>query len=81
MVHYKEYPKGSQQQMGINCKNKAGAPNKEKLEKGLECSFLLSRIVLRPFKGIFARAKHYLICSDVVVGNSNDKERNFIPRI
>ena len=55
--------------------------DEEKLEKGLECSFLLSRIILRPFKGIFARAKHHLICSDVVVGNSNDKERNFIPRI
>ena len=35
---------------------KTGAPNEKKLGKGLECSFLLSHIVLWPFKGFFMRA-------------------------
>ena len=33
-----------------------GHPTRKKEEKGLECSFLLSHIVLWPFKGIFVRA-------------------------
>ena len=33
-----------------------GAPNENRDDKGLECSFLLSHFVLWPFKGIFVRA-------------------------
>ena len=45
------------------------------MEKGLECSFLLSRIVLWPFVGIFVRANiNYLICSDAVAENLNDRK-------
>ena len=33
-----------------------GHPTRKSREKGLECSFPLSRIVLWPFKGIFLRA-------------------------
>ena len=31
----------------------SGAPNEKEYEKGLECSFLFSHIVLWPFQGIF----------------------------
>ena len=34
----------------------SGAPNEEKMGKGLPCGFLLSRIVLWSFKVIFVRA-------------------------
>ena len=34
----------------------AGAPNEKNIEKRFKCSFLLSHIVLRSFKGTFARA-------------------------
>ena len=35
---------------------RTGAPNAKREEKGLECSFPLSHIVLWSFKGIFVRA-------------------------
>ena len=59
------------------------APNEKKEGKGLECSFVLSRIVLWPFKGIFARAN---IISSVRMPQlkiqmiENCTEWNFIPR-
>ena len=34
----------------------SGAPNEKNIGKRFKCSFLLSHIVLRSFKGTFARA-------------------------
>ena len=34
----------------------SGAPNEEKMGKGLQCSFLISRVVLWSFKVVFVRA-------------------------
>ena len=46
----------SLQMEGYHFHKNSGAPNEKKLEKGLGCSILLSRIVLWPFRGIFLRA-------------------------
>ena len=50
-----------------------GEPNENREGKGLECSFQRCHIVLWSFKESCA-SSHYLICSDVVAENSNDRK-------
>ena len=49
-----------------------GAPNEKKMGKGLQCSFLISRVVLWSFRMGFVRTN--TICSDVVAENWNNRK-------